>query len=265
MLPAKTLHRVLWGTCLLPGLLLSACGGSDGNYPKDWPLLATRRSAHGCSDLRGTYQFDTRRPDDDTTTFSLVSSFLGAGVQQTFDAPLRLFTVEGDAETQLTVSFVSAHAATTSAPASDAPSPSTPQTITVRRGQDYSCEDGWLVGKVKHELLVTYARHDHHDYKDLSLRHGALGPQTVRLRRDAEGGLVGRSSARIPRVISLWAETGAGIPYWYDDETYWTRWMPTQSQPPVQVMPKNAAQAARMERLQRQENDLENGTGAAPR
>ena len=146
---------------ILLTLALSACGGSGGNYPTDWPPPANKQSAHGCSDLRGTYVFDEIHRDYDATTFSVRSTFLGAGVTQIYNAPLLSFTIEGDAETALTVTFIRAR----SALATELGSAPERQRVTSRRDVAYTCDDGWLVGMVKQDLRVMYPKHNNYDHQ----------------------------------------------------------------------------------------------------
>ncbi|MEO7254083.1 MAG: hypothetical protein ABIZ64_07565 [Casimicrobium sp.] len=249
-------RRSIFATLSLLTLLLSACGGSGGTYPTDWPALAKKQSAHGCSDLSGTYVFDDFHRDYDATTFSVLSTFLGAGVMQAYNASLLSFKIEGDAETMLTATFIRARSALTT----DLGSAPERQTVTAQRGVAYTCEDGWLVGKINQELRVTYPKHNHYDYKDVDYRNGSLGPQIVRLRRDVEGGLVGRTNVREARVLSVWAETGAGIPYWFDINTYWTRWKATVPTPVP--TPNDVIAPQKLRRIEGQEYAQENGMGS---
>ena len=247
-------RSIIASLCLVP-LLLSACSGSGGTYPPDWPPFATKKSAHGCSDLRGTYVFDEIHRDYDATTFSVLSTFLGAGVTQLYNAPLLSFTIAGDAETMLTVTFTRARSAT-AAGSGSAPER---QTVTAQRSVAYACDDGWLVGMVKQDLRVTYPKHNNYDYKVVDYRQGSMGPQIVRLRRDVEGGLVGRTNVREARVLSVWAETGAGIPYWFDINTYWTHWISTVPTPVIG--PNDIIAPETRRRIEREAYELENGVG----
>ena len=52
-----------------------------------------------------------------------------------------------------------------------------------------------------------------------------MGPQIVRLRRAVEGSIVGRTNVREALILTTWAETGAGIRYGFEFNTYWTHWM----------------------------------------
>jgi hypothetical protein len=206
--------------------------------------------------MRGTYVFDEIHRDHDAKTFSLLSSFLGAGVTQVYNAPLLSFTIVGDAETMLTITFARAR----SAGAADSGKAPEKQTVTALRGVAYTCDDGWLVGTAKQDLRVTYPKHNHYNYKDVDYRLSSIGPQIVRLRRDSEGGLVGRTDVREARVFSVWAETGAGIPYWFDINTYWTRWTPTLPTPAL--VPNDVIAPDKLQRIERQVYEQENGAGS---
>ena len=241
-------------------LLLSGCGGSGGAYPTDWPAFVKKQSAHGCSDLHGTYVFDEFHRDYDATTFSVLSTFLGAGVTQVYNAPLLSFTIAGDAETALIVTFIRARSALTT----DLGSAPERQTVTAQRGVAYTCDDGWLVGKINQDLRVTYPKHNHYDYKDVDYRHGSLGPQIVRLRRDVEGGLVGRTNVREAREFTWQAGSGKGLPYWFDINTYWTRWK--ASVPTPVPAPNDVISPEKLRHIEGQAYEQENGaapTGAA--
>jgi hypothetical protein len=58
------------------------------------------------------------------------------------------------------------------------------------------------------------------------------------LTRDVEGGLLARFDKTTRKVFSLWAETGAGIPYSIHTESRWARFAPTE--PPAFWMPTAA-------------------------
>ncbi len=251
----KTSTPIAACLCLLP-LLLSACSGSGGTYPTDWPPLAKKQSAHDCSDVRGTYVFDEIHRDYDATTFSVLSTFLGVGVTQVYNAPLLSFTITGDPETMLTITFTRARSALTT----DLGSAPERQTVTAQRGVAYACDDGWLVGKVRQDLRTTYPKHNHYDYKDVDYRLSSMGPQIVRLRRDVEGGLVGHTKVREAREFTVQAGSGKGIPYWFDINTYWTHWMPTVPTPVP--MPNDVIAPEKLQRIERQAYEQENGVGS---
>ena len=248
-------RSVFASLCLLTPLLC-ACTGSGGSYPTDWPAFSKKQSAHGCSDLRGTYVFDEIHRDYDATTFSVLSTFLGAGVTQVYNAPLLSFTIEGDAETMLTVTFIRARSALTT----DLGSAPERQTVNARRGVAYTCDDGWLVGRVEQDLRISYPKHNHYDYKDVDYGLSSLGPQIVRLRRDVEGGLVGRTKVREALEFTWQAGSGKGLPYWFEINTYWTHWVATV--PPLVPTANDVIAPEKLRRIQRQAYEQENGVGS---
>ena len=92
-------------------------------------------------------------------------------------------------------------------------------------------------------------------------RFGTMGPQTARFRRDSKGGLVARANVREPRVISVWAETDAGIPYWLDINNYWARWRPVYDASDSGDLTK--INPATLRKIARQAYELENGVSSA--
>lgn len=225
--------------CLL-ALMLSACGKED-KYPTGWPSLVKAKFGNGCPDLRGTYEFE-EADREYGATFTILLSFLGAGVKDDYNVPLRSFTVEGDAESMLTVTFARQPKAGTT----DWAGFSERQKVTLKRGVAYACDGGWLVGTHKQELLVKQPRPT------------SWGPLIVSLSRDMDGGLVGRAKVRKKLVISLWAETGAGIPYSFETITYWTHWTPTNSTVST-LLPSDVVAPEKLKRIERQAHDLEYG------
>ena len=106
---------------------------------------------------------------------------------------------------------------------------------------------------VKQDLRVTYPKHNHSNYKDVDYRLSLMGPQIVRLRRDIEGGRVGRAEVREARVFTVQAGSSGGLPYWFDINTYWTHWMPTEPTPvPV---PNDVIAPEKLQRIERQAYD----------
>ena len=82
--------------------------------------------------------FDEIHRDCDATTFSVMSTFLGAGVTLVYNAPLLSFTIAGDAETMLTVTFTRTRSALTTELGSEAER----QTVTAQRGVAHACDEG---------------------------------------------------------------------------------------------------------------------------
>ncbi len=250
---SKSFTSTSASACLIT-LLFAACGGDDGNgYPSDWPALATKPrlslTGRGCPDLKGTYGFDAAAVDG--TTFGALSSFLGVGVTQVYNAPLLSFTIAGDAASMLTITFSRAHSALTG----PGTAPET-QTVTALHGSAYTCDGGWLVS-AKQDMVMKTAQHNLIHRNEVSYRTGSAGPQIASFRRDIEGALVAYSNVREARVFSLWAETGAGIPYWFDTHTYWARWLPVYETPgTVKINPATTG------RLERQAYEQENGIGS---
>ncbi len=235
--------------CVL-SLLLFGCGDST-SYPPGWPLPSNKLTTGGCPDITGTYLFGRIDPDYDATTFDVLSTFLGRGVTQLASAPLLSFSVAGNPSTSVSITF-----SRTSSPRSESGKAAEVQTVTATYGGAYTCDGGWLVGTPQ-DLHVSTLRHDLHRGSGPSYRSGTMGLQRVRVRRDSEGGLVARTSVREPRVFSLWAETGAGIPYWFDTHTYWARWQPINE--PAEQSKINPAT---LNKITRQEYEMENGVGA---
>ena len=130
------------------------------------------------------------------------------------------------------------------------------QSVTASHGNAYTCDGGWLAG-MQQDLRVTTPHHNTHGNVGPTYRSGTMGPQTARVRRDSEGGLVARANVRVPRVFSLWAETGAGLPYWFDTNTYWARWRPVND-----TVEQSKINPATLSKITRQEYEMENGVGA---
>lgn len=115
--------------------------------------------------------FDEIHNDYDAATLSVLSTFLGAGVTQVYDAPLLSFTIAGDAETTLTVTFTRARSALTT----DLGSAPEQQRVTAQRAVACSCDEGWLVGIVKQDLRANYPEHNHCDFKDVDYGMSSMG------------------------------------------------------------------------------------------
>ena len=124
----------------------------------------------------------------------------------------------------------------------------------------YTCDDGWLVGRVEQDLRISYPKHNHYDYKDVDYGLSSLGPQIVRLRRDVEGGLVGRAKVREALEFTWQAGSGKGLPYWFEINTYWTHWMATVPKPVP--TPNDVIAPEKLQRIERQAYEQENGVGS---
>ena len=209
---------------------ITACGDKkssaaradrSGNTPRD------------CADVRGNYSLASSDAVDGQ--FDVAATFIGANAPSHTGDAWRTVTIDGNADTQLELTF--ARPASRSQPTGDRSVPAyirqameTTQTrvvdeqkVTVQRGLHYDCKGGWLVG-----------------------------PAKARVQRDASGDLVGRLEERQARVISVWAETGAGIPYWFDTTTRAARWLSIGASDIGQTQQRSSTRFEQQERAQEQ-------------
>lgn len=232
----KALPVLLMATALL----LTACGDKNDAGARADPTGKTPRD---CADVRGSYSLAPA--DDSGGQFHLSATFLGASVPRTAGEPWQTISVDGNADTMLQLTFARPQPKRDSRqPPGDKSLPAyirqameTPfsqpvekHSASVQRGVHYECKRGWLIG---------------------------IGPQAASVQREAGGDLVGRLEVREARVFSVWAETGAGIPYWFDTKTRTSRWSVLNS---VAV---GRGETRAMSRFQKQEHDLEYGVSSA--
>lgn len=217
---------------LVTTLLIAACGDSKRGAARADPAGSTPRD---CIDVRGSYSLATASDAGDH--FELASTFLAIDAPRSADKPWQTLGIDGNADTALVLTFARPYRG--AAPPGDKSVPAyirqameTPatqtvekHTATVQRGVHYECKGGWLVG-----------------------------PPGASVRREADGDLVGRLEIRQARVIPLWAETGAGIPYWFDTTVRQSRWSAVGASAIGRAAPRT------MSRLEKQEHDLEYGT-----
>ncbi len=229
-------------TTLAMTLLVTACGVADdtkNRYPIDWPKLNTKVTlftrGQNCPDLTGTYAY---APNGNGSAFGIRSTVLGDGVKEEYNAPWRTISIAGDINVALTIT-VTRPSMPTGGPAS---APVT-RSNTLLHGTQYTCKDGWLVGMPRDMSILRSGRQE-----------------AVEFQRDTSGGLVARAHIREFRVFSLWAETGAGIPYWSDMRTYWARWdSGTMLSPTVAAGRATRDELQKMSRLERQIYERETG------
>ena len=173
-----------------------------------------------------------------------------------YNAPLLSLTIAGNVETMLTVTFTRARSALTT----DLGSAAERQTVTAQRGVAHACDEGSLVGMVKQDLRTNDPKHINNDYNVVDYRQSSMGPQIVRMRRDVEGGLVGRTQVRKARGFMWQAGSGKGVPYSFDVSTHWTRWAATVPTPvPV---PNDVIAPEKRRSIERQVYEQENGVGS---
>ncbi len=234
---------VLTITILLCVASLCACGDNGG-------VQRTSSSSKGalsasaprdCPDVRGSYS--AIDPEKSNTSFTLSETMLGNTLPRQWNNPWRVMTISGNADTALTVTFTrptksAAPPGDKSVPAyirqaleNPADTPLEKHTVNMTRGAQYECNNGWLAS--------------------LTSEH------RTSLRRGEDGELVASRAVKRARVLSLWAETGAGIPYWYDTETQSARWAATSD---------SAAYTATLpprlvNKFEKQARDLEYGPG----
>ena len=205
-------------------------------------------SPKNCPDVQG--HFSLMANDLPGGQFDLQSTFLGGGARDTHDNPWRSVSIDGNAAKELKLTFVRpGRHDTRKADSSSVPAyiryaletqhdlPVEQRSVVVRPGEHYDCKSGWLVP--------------------------TRGQPGARIRRDASGDLEGQLVERTARVISLWAETGAGIPYWFDSTTRSARWVAVGA-PSVAVSPSSDLPPRPSGGVARQEWDLTYGGGPGP-
>ncbi len=198
---------VLLGGC--DDALKTVRGWFGGSKPSTLPSATA--APRDCPDLRGN--FSLTAPASPQGQFDLLHTPLGGGVGQAIGKPWQSVSIDGNADVALVVTYsreadrdaVAKQRNDGKVPAyiqraleTSYNQPYERKTATIQRDLHYGCKNGWLVS---------------------TARGG-----TYSVRRDGAGDLEGRLTVREARVISLWAETGAGIPYWFDDKTRHARW-----------------------------------------
>lgn len=170
-------------------------------------------SPKDCPDVQGS--FSLMANDVPRGQFDLLSTYMSGGVRHAQGNPWQNVSIEGNAAKELKLTFArpgqrDPKKADASVPAYIRYALETPynqpvdkQTVVVRPGEHYDCKRGWLVP--------------------------TRGQPGAHIRRDPGGDLEGRLEERTARVFSLWAETGAGIPYWFDSRTRSARWAAVSS------------------------------------
>lgn len=201
-------------------LLLSGCGDStptlrdgvaaigrwwSGDRVADGKPVLLR----GCPDVQG--HFSLMAEAERGGQFHLLTTLLAGGVRHDPGHPWRSVRIEGHAGRELLLTYMrpgtgeARRDSSAGLPAHLRYALETPiapgfdtRSVVLRAGEHYDCKGGWLVP--------------------------AQGQRGAQIRRDHRGDLEGRIEVRSARVISLWAETGAGIPYWFDTTVRSARW-----------------------------------------
>ena len=237
---------------------LIGCGndGSAGRYPPDWPKLErVATQSKQCPDISGNYTVEN---DADDSAFGSESTFIGRNVAHDAKWPWQSVAISGDATVSLTLTYSRPRPALSGVPMS----PDTKK-ATLLHGTHYTCEDGWLVTPKAELSIRTVSQNAVH--RDVQYRGArSVADTTMHFRRDVNGGLVARVQVRDYRVLSVWAETGAGIPYWSDTRTHWAHW-PSARMLSATVMAGKATRAeiAQMSRLERESYERENDGGSS--
>ena len=244
----STLQRILLLTFAVLALATVTGCGDKGNAKREsggnkGALSAT--TPRECPDVRGS--FSAIDPEATSKSFTLWETMLGSGAPRQQGNPWRVMTIAGNADKALEITFSRPTKNATlsgdkSVPAyiryaleNPANTPLDKHNVNITRGAHYECKNGWLASL-----------------------HSE--PRTS-VRRDAGGDLEAIRSIKRARVFSVWAETGAGIPYWFDTETQTARWSAASDSPSSFASPP----ARQRSRLAQAEYDQENGTsgGAA--
>ena len=196
---------------------------------------AAMPSPKDCPDVQG--HFSLMADDLPGGQFDLLATFLGSGVHHAQGNPWRSVSIDGSAAKELKLTFTRpGQHDPTKADSSSVPAyiryaletpynqPADKRSVLLRPVEHYDCRSGWLVP--------------------------TRGQPGAHVRRNANGDLEGRLVERTARVISLWAETGAGIPYWFDSKTRSARWAAVGSPslaPPSGPPPRPSAGVAQQE------------------
>ena len=237
---------------------VTGCGNDSagGRYPPDWPKLErVATNGKSCPDITGNYTFEN---DVDDSAFGSDSTFIGRNVTRDAKWPWQSVAISGDASISLTLTYSRPRPALSGVPMS----PDTTKTTLVH-GTHYTCDNGWLITPKADLSIRTVSQNAVH--RDVQYRGARrVADSAVHFRRDTNGGLVARVEVREYRVLSVWAETGAGIPYWSDARTYWAHW-PSARMLSATVLAGKATRAeiAQMSRLEREVYERENDAGTS--
>lgn len=209
-------------------------------------------SPKGCPAVQGSYALIA--PTSTGGQLDLLSTFLGGGVHHAQGNPWRSVAIAGDASNELKLTFARPRQRAAKKDTSGAPSQPAyisyaleipnyeavdRHSTAVRPGVNYGCKNGWLTAEDGHS--------------------------SIQIRRDSTGSLEARMTVLTPRVISVWAETGAGIPYWFDSKTNTVRWAAVSSSWTGSAAPPDTGNAGPPPRpsagIAQQEWDLTYGSG----
>lgn len=239
-------------------MVIAGCGNDSlaSRYPADWPKLErVATKGRQCPDISGNYVFENGTDD---SAFGNDSTFIGRNVKSDSKWPWESVAISGDAAVSISLTY--------SRPRPPLPGlPMSPDTTmaTLQHGKHYTCDEGWLIAQKQEMTIRTLSQNAiHRDVQYRGVRR--VADTSTHFRRDTEGGLVARAKVREYRVLSIWAETGAGIPYWSDVRTYWAHWSSARMLS-ANVMAGKATQAeiTQMNRLEREVYERENDGGSS--
>lgn len=238
-------------------MVIAGCGNDSlaSRYPADWPKLErVATKGRQCPDISGNYVFENGADD---SAFGNDSTFIGRNVKSDSKWPWESVAISGDAAVSISLTYSRPRATLSGLPMS----PDTTN-VTLLHGTHYTCDEGWLVAQ-KQEMSIRRLNQNvvHRDVEYRGVRR--VADTSTHFRRDTNGGLVARADVRDYRVLSIWAETGAGIPYWSDVRTHWAHW-PSARMLSTTVLVGKASreEIAKMSRLEREVYERENDGGS---